>query len=126
MYIKPKLWDNIAQFNINKNCKRIRNLIFLKRIKWFNLLLVFDQFNSVARWVWALNSKCQIEKTQRQIIIVYVWSQYDGPNIEQWTIGYGWRQNQEAKLKIVGGVIPWSYAKYISRLALMPCGIKRH
>ena len=22
-------------------------------------------------------------------------------------IGYGWRQNQEAKLKVVGGVIPW-------------------
>ena len=41
-------------------------------------------------------------------MIVYVWSQYDGANIEQWTIGYGWRQNQEAKLKIVGGVISWS------------------
>ena len=27
-------------------------------------------------------------------IILYVWSQYDGANIEQWTIGYGWRQNQ--------------------------------
>ena len=38
--------------------------------------------------------------------ILYVWSQYDGANIEQRTIGYGWRQNQEAKLKIVGGVIP--------------------
>ena len=37
--------------------------------------------------------------------IVYVWSQYDGANIEQRTIGYGWRQNPEAKLKIVGGVI---------------------
>ena len=35
-------------------------------------------------------------------IIVYVWSKYDGANIEQRTIGYGWRQNQEAKLKIVG------------------------
>ena len=35
--------------------------------------------------------------------IVFVWSQYDGANIEQRTIGYGWRQNQEAKLKIVGG-----------------------
>ena len=34
--------------------------------------------------------------------IVYVWSQHDGVNIEQWTIGYGWRQNLEAKLKIVG------------------------
>ena len=34
--------------------------------------------------------------------IVFVWSQYDGANIEQRTIGYGWRQNQEAKLKIVG------------------------
>ena len=41
-------------------------------------------------------------------IIVYVWSQYDGANIEQRTIGYGWRQNQEAKLKNVGGVITWS------------------
>ena len=29
-------------------------------------------------------------------------------NIEQRTIGYGCRQNQEAKLKIVGGVIPQS------------------
>ena len=37
--------------------------------------------------------------------IVYVWSQHDGVNIEQWTIGYGWRQNLEAKLKILGGVI---------------------
>ena len=36
-------------------------------------------------------------------IIVFVWSQSDGANIEQLTIGYGWRQNQEAKLKIVGG-----------------------
>ena len=32
---------------------------------------------------------------------VIVWTQYDGANI-----GYGWCQNQEAKLKIVGGVIP--------------------
>ena len=40
--------------------------------------------------------------------IVFVWSQYDGANIEQWTKGYGWRQNQEAKLKNVGGVISWS------------------
>ena len=42
-------------------------------------------------------------------IIEFVWSQYDGGNIEQRTIGYGFRQNKEAKLKIVGGVIPWSY-----------------
>ena len=35
--------------------------------------------------------------------IVFFWSQYDGANIEQRTIGYGGRQNQEAKLKIVGG-----------------------
>ena len=28
--------------------------------------------------------------------IVYVWIQYDVANIEQWTEGYGWRQNQEA------------------------------
>ena len=40
--------------------------------------------------------------------IVFVWSQYDGPNIEQYTIGYGWRQNQEAKQKIVGGELPGS------------------
>ena len=32
----------------------------------------------------------------------------DGANIEQWAIGYGWRQNQEAKLKNVGGAIYWS------------------
>ena len=37
-------------------------------------------------------------------IIVYVY----GANIEQKTIGYGWRQNQEAKLKIVGGDLPGS------------------
>ena len=35
--------------------------------------------------------------------IVFVWPQYDGANIEQRTIGYRWRQNQEANLKIVGG-----------------------
>ena len=35
--------------------------------------------------------------------IVLFWSQYDGANIEQTPIGYGGRQNQEAKLKIVGG-----------------------
>ena len=35
--------------------------------------------------------------------IVFVWSQYDGAKIERRTIGYDWRQNQEAKLKIVGG-----------------------
>ena len=38
------------------------------------------------------------------VVIVYVWSQYDGANIEQRLIGHGWRQNQEVKLKIVGGV----------------------
>ena len=36
---------------------------------------------------------------------VFVWSQYDGANIEQRTKGYGWRQNQKGKLVIVGGVI---------------------
>ena len=36
-------------------------------------------------------------------IIVFVWSQYDGANIDQRTIGDGWCQNQEANLKIVGG-----------------------
>ena len=28
------------------------------------------------------------------ISIVFVWSQYNGTKIEQWTIGYDWRQNQ--------------------------------
>ena len=36
--------------------------------------------------------------------IVFVCSQYDGGNTEQRTIGYGCCQNQEAKLKIVGGL----------------------
>ena len=40
--------------------------------------------------------------------IVFVWSQYNGANIEQKTIGSGWRQNQEAKLKIVGKDLPGS------------------
>ena len=40
--------------------------------------------------------------------IVFVWFQYNGGNIEQRTIGYDCPQNQEAKLKIVGGVILWS------------------
>ena len=39
------------------------------------------------------------------LFIVFVWSQYDGVNIEQKTIGYGWRQNQEAKLKSVRGAM---------------------
>ena len=34
---------------------------------------------------------------------LFVWSKYDGANIEQWTMGSGWRQNQEFKLKIVEG-----------------------
>ena len=40
--------------------------------------------------------------------IVFVWSQYDDANIEQFTIGHGWHLNQEAKLKIVGGDLPGS------------------
>ena len=43
------------------------------------------------------------------IFIVFVWSQYDDANIEKWTIGYGWHQNQEAKLNIVGGAMSWSH-----------------
>ena len=39
---------------------------------------------------------------------VFIWSQYGGANIEKRTIGYGWRQNQVAKLKIVGGDLPGS------------------
>ena len=46
--------------------------------------------------------------TELSLFNVFVWSQYDGTNIEQSTIGYGWRQNQEAKLKIVGGDLPGS------------------
>ena len=42
-------------------------------------------------------------------IIVFVWSQYDGANIEQRTIGYAWRQNQEAKLIIVEGDLSGSH-----------------
>ena len=42
------------------------------------------------------------QKTDNKYI-VFVWSQYDGAIIEQRIIGYGWRQNQEAKLKILGG-----------------------
>ena len=39
-----------------------------------------------------------------ETFIVFVWSQYGGANIEQQrTIGYGGRQNQVAKLKVVGG-----------------------
>ena len=41
-------------------------------------------------------------------IYEFVWSKYDGANNEQWAIGYGWRHNQEAKLKIVGEAISWS------------------
>ena len=46
------------------------------------------------------------ENNQRYFLgtdIVFVLSQYDGANIEQRTICYGWLQKQEAKLKIVGG-----------------------
>ena len=31
--------------------------------------------------------------------IVFVWSQYDGGNIEQRTIGYGCHQNQRSQAK---------------------------
>ena len=53
-----------------------------------------------------ISTTLQIDKSYKKTIgryIVFVWSQYDGANIEQKTIGYGWRQNQKAKLKIVGG-----------------------
>ena len=49
------------------------------------------------------NGVCFNVKKLSVYIIVFVWSQYDGGNIEQWTIGYGCHQNQEAKLKIVEG-----------------------
>ena len=41
----------------------------------------------------------------RELNIVFFWSQYDGGIIEQRTIGYDCRQNQETKPKIVGGLI---------------------
>ena len=50
----------------------------------------------------------ELSATNWYHFIGYVWSQDDGADIEQWTVGYGWRQIQEAKLKIVGGVIPQS------------------
>ena len=58
-----------------------------------------QKWNHIKNWFWIW---------KKYTDIVYVWSQYDGANIEQWTIGYGWQQNQEVKLKIVGGVITWS------------------
>ena len=39
--------------------------------------------------------------------IVFVWSQYNGVNIEQRTIDYGCHLNQETKLKDCGGSITW-------------------
>ena len=42
-------------------------------------------------------------------------SQYDGANIEQEKIGYGWHQNQEAKMKIVGGDLPGSNQQDLDR-----------
>ena len=41
-------------------------------------------------------------------MIFFFCFQYDGGNIEQRTLGYGCRQIQEAKLKMVGVVISWS------------------
>ena len=38
-------------------------------------------------------------------MVLLYWSQYDGGNVEQRTMGCGCRQNQKAKLKIVGGDI---------------------
>ena len=48
--------------------------------------------------------------------IVFVWSQYDGTNIEQQKIGYGWRQKQKAKLKIVGGALSQTNKSTIQHL----------
>ena len=39
------------------------------------------------------------------IYCLFFWSQFDGGNIEQRKTGYGCHQNQEAKLKTVGGAI---------------------
>ena len=59
-------------------------------------------------WLGAPFILCLLLGINGHHIIVFVWSQYDGGNIEQRAIGYGCRQTQKAKLKIVGGVILWS------------------
>ena len=64
--------------------------------------------NGGYNWIWAEHFVALNMQHKFSSIIVFVWSQYDGANIEQWTKGYGWRQNQEAKLKNVGGAISWS------------------
>ena len=42
------------------------------------------------------------EEGKRCTNIVFVLSQYDGGNIEQWTIGYGCHQNQRSQAKDCG------------------------
>ena len=65
--------------------------------------------------LFAKKTKClnNLGSKTHYYIIVFVWSQYDGGSIEQRTIGYGCRQNQEAKIKIVAGVIPLSNQQYL-------------
>ena len=51
------------------------------------------------------NSVAQPFRVRGGPTIVCVWSQYDGDNIEQRTIGYGYLQNQEAKIKNCGRIL---------------------
>ena len=102
-----RLWEqislcNVYTWNLNKIVQQLLQ----------HLLVLWKNFR-VAKNKQKMTHFCSHEKWNQWLPtfgtgIVYVWSQYDGPNIEQWTIGYGWRQHQEAKLKIVGEVNPWS------------------
>ena len=47
-------------------------------------------------WWWIMAVLFQ-QHVNKALQILYLSSQYDGGNIEQRTIGYGCRQNQEAK-----------------------------
>ena len=59
--------------------------------RWRDLVSsIFVCFNVCIMWAVLLAYYC------------FVWSQYDGGNIEQRTIGCGCRQNQDAKLKNCG------------------------
>ena len=69
-----------------------------QRTPWVVLINIWMAFNDI----------CIRMSLTSFISIVFVWPQYDGANIEQRTIGYGWHQNQETKLKIVGGDLPGS------------------
>ena len=64
----------------------------------------FADDDKISVWMLGFGFGC----AKFQNFIVFVWSQYDGANIDKRTIGYGWCQNHEAKLKIVGGYLSGS------------------